>query len=213
MKVAILYFLIVLFPAIAFSNESDNEIYGLEGMWYDYESNVQIEIKRHPKGIRVREVQVHRKRGWDTYYNMGRGVFDNCDGRALIVLDRGILKWKISRYHRPIILERSIGRYNGYIDHFDTRNRANQSFYSYPSRNRINSFTGSWYCATHRLYLEIESYENGFRAKRPGKEWVYYEYYTNDYYRDNKGNSYYLRDGYLSWQSADGRDSYRFTRR
>lgn len=213
MKVAILCFLMGLFPAIAFSNLSDNEVYGLEGVWYDYVTDVHLEIKKHSKGIKVREVNVRRKKGWDTYYNMGRGVFDNCDGRALIVINRGLLKWKISRHQRPIILERSIGRNNGYFDHFDTRNRSNQSFYRNPSRNRISSFTGNWYCATHRLYLDIESYENGFRAKRPGKDWVYYEYDTNDYYRDNKGNSYYLRDGYLSWQSADGRDLYRFTRR
>lgn len=186
----------------------------IEGIWFDNRTDTQLEIDNHRKGIKVREITRFKKYRWDTYYSMGRGVFDNCDGSVIVVLDRGVIEWRQSRYRRPILLSRRYGQgdyyRNDYSDNAQNRYYENRPQYG---RNR-SDFNGDWYCADQRLYLEIREYNNGFRARRPNKEWVNYEIDRDGRYRDKNGNLYYFDEvDSLFWQSADNKRRFSFERR
>jgi hypothetical protein len=198
---------------MAFSLDSSSEN-RIEGVWYNDRTDTQLEIDDHRKGIKVREITRHKKYRWDTYYAMGRGVFDNCDGSVIIVLDRGVIEWRQSRYRRSIVLSRAnrYGNFNrdNYYDRDQSRSYNRQSNYG---RSK-SDYCGDWYCADQRLYLEIREYGDGFRARRPNKEWIYYELDRNGRYRDAKGNYYYFDDsGALSWGSADNNRRFSFSKR
>lgn len=218
MKSIIMYFVLAWIPITMTHASTSSDARYLEGLWYDYSTDTYLEIKDHRKGIKAREIYRNRKKGWDTYNRMGRGVFDNCDGRAIIVLDRGQIQWKTGRRGRGIILERAYqgrgraidyDRYNDQRRYGDTRYNSLSRSYSYS----CDQYLGNWYNADRRLYLEIIRYGNGFRARRPGNEWIYYERDQYNNYRDNRGNRYYFDNNELCWESSDRNDRYRFSKR
>lgn len=191
----------------------------LLGFWYEPGKNTQLEIRYHYDGIKVREIERNRRKGWDVYRYMGRGLYDNYDGRIIKVTDYNEIRWKKGRKRsRYLVKDRN---YN--------RSRYGRSYRSYPRydecapgsyrRDRYSSsydqtYTGSWYCDDENLYLEIERYGDGIRARRPRRAWVYYDGDRRSGYRDRKGNRYFFDDnGYLCWQSRDTRRIHRFRRR
>lgn len=189
------------------------DIHHLEGLWYDNRTDIQVEIDDHRKGVKVREITRYRKHKWDTYFSMGRGVYDNCNGSVLIVLDRGLIEWRPFRSRRSIFLNRvTRNRYNqdsqrwddhGWSYHTDARNRYSPSDYC-----------GDWYSARHREYLEIREFREGFRARRPGGDWVVYERDRDNRFSDRRGNIYYFDEsGSLCWQSRDGKRLINFRKR
>lgn len=180
------------------------------GLWYDDYSNTTLEIKRSGKHVKVRSIDYGRKRKWRKYYNMGRGVYDDCAGKAIIVQGRNRIKWRTSR-RRAVILS----RYDDY-GYSTNRNRSydNDDYYRSGTRSlERDRYCGEWYCDDRGLELRIESYRDGFRAQRPGDEWVYYNPYSDREYRDRKGNRYYFEGGDLVWSSRDNRRRFKFKKR
>ena len=103
MKAMSTVFLLALIPTFLFSfNSRGGELYGL---WYDNYTDTKVEIKHSRKGIRVKE---HGGwfRKWRTYNYMGRGLYDDCDGRVIVVLGHNRIEWRKRRRGRPIILTR-----------------------------------------------------------------------------------------------------------
>lgn len=192
----------------------------LIGYWYEPSNDTELEIKYHRKGIKVREVTRGRRRGWDVYHDKGRGLFDNCDGRTINVTRYGDIRWKKSRWRRSVYLVKEDyrdRRYRG--DRRYSRNRGLQcgptGYDRYDDYDRYKrDYSGSWYCADERLYLDVELYGAGIRARRPNREWVYYNGDRSRGYSDRSGNRYFFDDdGYLCWQSRDRRRTHRFSRR
>ena len=214
MKALCTFFLLALIPTFLFSNYSRSG--DLHGLWYDNYTNTEIEIKHSRKGIRVKE-RGGWFRKWRTYNYMGRGLYDDCDGRVIVVLGRNRIEWRHGRRGRRVVLT----RYDdyGYNDYRPNNNYNND--WSYDQRDRRGrgrsgrfgprDYTGNWFCQDRGLNLTIQLSGNGFRA-RSGRDWVYYEPYR-DHYRDRRGNRYYLNDRGLTWQSRDGRKELRFGRR
>lgn len=212
MKVLRLFMLLALIPTFTFASSSSGaELYGL---WYDNYSDTRLEIKHTRRGIKVKHHGGLFPR-WHTYNFMGRGLYDDCDGKVIIVRGYDQIEWRKGR-RRSIVLSRYADRgyrdrpYDRYNDGYSTnRNRSyDRSYDRRPSRDR---YYGSWYNSDRGFNLSIEAFGAGFRA-RFGKDWTYYEPYQ-DHYRDRRGNRYYIEDRYLSWRSFDGRKRLRFRRR
>lgn len=189
----------------AFSNSESSAT--LWGNYYDPYSNTEILIKDHRRGIRVR---VNGRR-WRTYNYMGRGIYDDCNGRVIQNLGYGDIKYIIGRRRNTIILSRSSNnRFNDYRPsrYSNYNNRGNQ-FGSYA----VDRFCGSWGCSDPGITLRIEAYGNGFRARNNAEAWVYYDRYQDGSYRDRRGNRYYFDNQDLCWSSNRGNRIIRFRRR
>lgn len=183
------------------------EIYGV---WHDYYTDTKIEIKPAYKGIKVKQHGGFLRR-WRTYNHMGRGVYDDCDGRVIVVLDYDRIKWKRRDHRRPIELSRYGGygyrdsgrrNYNGYNTGYGRGANTNYG---------LNDFCGEWECHDTGVRLSISPHGNGFRAYANNR-WSYYEPYK-DYYRDRRGNRYYFDDGELCWSSYRDNGRRRFRKR
>ncbi len=175
-----------------------NSYRSIEGYWYDEFDAPRLEVRRRRNNLQAREISISgRASKWRTYYHMGSGVFDDCAGRAFYALDSHRIQWRRNR-NRPIVLSRGSAIY-GY-----GRTLA--------PRLSIN-IGGTWYCGDHNLYLDIEPFGNGYRARQPRGVWTYYDRYSDNEFRDNRGNIYYYDDGVLHWQSRDGRRVYSFRKR
>lgn len=203
----------------------------LHGLWYDVYSGIQLEIKHHRKGIKAREIRNYRnKKKWRTFYRMGRGVFDDCDGRVIIANGYGEITYRTGRRRSyRLTRERDYG-YDAY-DYRRNERWYDRDYDDYGSiygdydrdrrrgrdrdrwLNNRDRYCGDWHCSDHDLYLQIEAYRDGFRARRRGGGWTYYNPWRNGQYRDRRGNTYYFDDGYLTWQSRDRKRRFRFKKR
>ncbi len=220
MKAWITFFLLAWIPTLLLSSNSlSHELYGV---WYDDYSNTKLEIKHSRKGIKVKSHAgwFHK---WRTYNYMGRGLYDDCDGRVIVVLGQNRIEWRKGYRRSPILLKRyhDYDRYN-YRDGYDYQGDYGNRGYDYRndrSNNRNyqqsgygrDAYSGDWYCSDHKLNLRIELSGSGLRA-RSGNKWTYYEPY-DDHYRDKRGNRYYLDNRDLSWHSFDGKKRLKFGRR
>ena len=187
------------------SYDAKAEIFGL---WYDYYTDTKIEIKPSRNGVKVKHHGGFLRK-WRTYNYMGRGVYDDCNGRVIVVLNYDRIRWKTGNYRRSVELTR-FNEY-GYRDR-RSRNFRNDRFdYDYGRRgygNALDAYCGEWSCNATGVNLRISAYGNGFRAYANNR-WSYYEPYQ-DYYRDRRGNRYYFDNGELCWQDYRGRDRRRF---
>ena len=214
MKAISTIILLALIPTFLFSSNSrGGELFGL---WYDAYTDTRIEIKHVRKGIRVKEHGGLFRR-WRTYNYMGRGLYDDCDGRVIVVLGPNRIEWSKGRRDRRIVLSRydDFGYYDydrgrGYYDDW-SYDRGDRRRNTRSGRYGRNAYAGDWFCQDHGISLTIQLSGNGFRAGARGN-WVYYEPF-GDHYRDRRGNRYYLNDRELTWRSFDGRRSMRFGRR
>jgi len=211
-----LIILLALIPTFLLSSDSRGE--ELYGVWYDNYSDTKLEIKHTRRGIKVKHHGGLFSR-WRTYNYMGRGLYDDCNGKVIISRGYDQIEWRKGR-RRSIVLS----RYNDYnrgdsyhsFDSYDNReyptSRSRSYGRSYPTTYRRDNYCGAWYNSDRGYSLSIEAYGGrGFRA-RLNNVWTYYEPY-NDHYRDRRGNRYYINDGYLSWRSYDGRRKIRFRKR
>ncbi len=216
MKNAWILFCLALIPTnlVLADHLLDHNLYGL---WYDAYSDTHLEIKDHRRGLKARRIVHGRKKKWRTYYGMGRGVFDDCDGRTLIVLGPNRIEWRQGR-RNTIIFRRSRGslfdsrRYRGNDRYYDE----SRSDYGYRDWNRRfrDDYCGEWYCEDYGLRLHIESYRDGFRARRHGRDgWTYYSPYGRNGFRDNRGNRYYFDGDDLIWSSGRDRRHLRFRKK
>ncbi len=211
MRAFLLFVLLAWIPThLLIGAESSRHI---EGVWYDYDTGVRVEIKDHRKGIKVKVKNGHFRRGWNTYFSMGRGVYDDCVGSALVVIDRHTLKWVRGRHRRPVYLERGrehrSWRQGGYTDRY-YRDRVPYDRHRFDRRQRLS---GGWFCSERGLSLDIELNDRGFRAREPRGTWIYYDRIGDDLYRDNRGNAYRVYGDQIEWQSNDGRRKFRFSKR
>lgn len=207
MRTNLLYLLFVLAPTEILPAEYN--FVHLEGYWEDVDGHIQIEIQDHRKGIKVRELDHRYKSKWRTYNDMGRGVYDDCDGNVLILSSRGELKWKRSFDRRPVYLVRQGYSYRNSRD-YDRAPISNSRYDRYSNSSR---YAGNWYCDQFGLDLEISLYGNGFRARNADRDWVYYDRYEDNDYRDKHGNRYCFEEGNLVWCSSDGKRRFRFNKR
>lgn len=208
MKAYKITLLLALIPTFLFSFDTSYD--DLRGYWLDDYRDTRLEIQQTRTGIRVIE------RGglfpkWRRYDYVGRGVFDDYNGR--IIIKRGYNQIEYRRGRRGSIAlyrdgyrPRSYG--NGYSGY--SRDYRNPSVRSYGRSRGIDRYFGRWYDRGRGINLRIEAYGQGFRA-RYGNTWTYYTPYR-DYYRDQRGNRYYFDDDYLCWDSYDGRRRLRFRR-
>ncbi len=204
-----LVFLLALIPTLLQSSETRGE--ELYGLWYDNYSNTKLEIKYTRKGIKVKHHGGLFSR-WRTYNYMGRGLYDDCDGKVIISRGYDQIEWRKGR-RRSILLSRynDYGRYDNYDRDYST-SRSRSYNPSYNSSYRRNQYYGDWYNNDRGLNLRVEAFGGrGFRVRFDNR-WTYYEPYR-DHYRDRRGNRYYLNDRYLSWRSHDGKRRLRFRRR
>lgn len=205
-----LVFLLALIPTLLHSSEDTRgkELYGL---WYDNYSNTKLEINYTRRGIKVK--QHGRLFGrWRTYSYVGRGLYDDYDGRVIVSRGYNQIEWRTGRNRRLVL-----SRYNSYdrYDNYDRGYTTSRSRSYNPSYNSLYSrdqYCGTWYNNDRGYNLRVEAYGGrGFRV-RFDNQWSYYEPYK-DHYRDRRGNRYYLKDKYLTWRSNDGKRSLRFRRR
>lgn len=211
MKYLTFLVLLALMPTnlLSSSAKSSNNIHGL---WVDHYSDTKLQIKHHRKGIKVRRIIYGKKKKWRTYYRMGRGVYDDCKGKAIIAMGRNRIEWRKGRRNYAVL-----SRYDDYGYRNDYGNRYDYDYYDrrgYRGYNGgISRFFGDWYCADYGLELNIQSYRDGFRARRPGGDWTYYNRYNDREYRDRRGNSYYFDGDRLIWESRDRRRKFKFSKR
>jgi len=219
MKTLQLTLLLALIPTFLFcSDRGYDELYGF---WYDDYTNTTLEIKHTRKGIKVKEHGGWFPK-WRRYNAMGRGVFDDCDGRVIIKRGYNQIEYRKGRRRSTVLYREGRDRGRGYRDR-DYRDREYgygddryDDGYRYPSvrsygRTRsADRYCGSWSNRDRRISLSIEAFGRGFRA-RYGNDWTYYTPYR-DHYRDRRGNRYYFDDDYLCWDSYDGKRRLRFRR-
>jgi len=220
MRQYLLYFTLALIPTVLSSSPiTPKSYYFIEGTWYDDYTNTQLEIRNHRRGIKVRR----NGRKWKTFNDMGRGVFDDCKGSAIVMLRSGEIKYRRKR-KRPIYMSRynSYGRgdYNrgGY-----GRDRYDRDDYYGQGRSRRDrdrsrgnngyrdKYCGQWYCNDRGINLTIETYgSEGIRARIGNDDWSYYDDYRNNRFFNNRGNGYYFDNDVLIWSSRNGRRKLRF---
>ncbi len=169
-----LVILLALVPTLLLSSDSRGE--ELYGLWYDDYSDTKLEIKHTRKGIKVKHHGGLFSR-WRTYNYMGRGLYDDCDGKVIILRGYDQIEWRKGR-RRSIVLSRygDYGGYNRYRDrdYYPTsRSRSYDRNYRRPITR--NSYYGNWYNNDRGFNLSIESYgRRGFRAWFDNR-WTYYE--------------------------------------
>ena len=205
MRLLYAFVLLSLIPTLLSSMDAQRG--DLHGFWYDDYSGKKIEIKHTRKGIEVKSHGGWFNR-WRRYNYMGRGLYDDCNGRVLLLLGPNRIEWR-DRGNPPIVLYRyrDYGYGDPYYDDYSYGHRGRNDRRNNRRYGR-DAYQGSWYCSDRRLSLNIEIYGNGIRA-RSGNGWVYYEPY-NDHFRDRRGNRYYLDNRDLTWQSYDGKRRLKF---
>ncbi|MEL6390415.1 MAG: hypothetical protein AAFQ02_09645, partial [Bacteroidota bacterium] len=190
--------------------------YYIEGLWVDDYGDFTLEIRERRRSIRVR---IDGRR-WRSYNKMGRGVFDDCAGSVIVLLDNGSLRFKPrNRRTRLLFREgRSFGR-----DRFSPgRNGFDSPFGYNDGRSGLRSnrsgarfcdpFAGNWFCDDRGLSLTVEVYGTDIRARRRGGRWTYYTNYNDRYFVDRRGNRCFFDGNDLVWSSRDRRQRYRFRR-
>jgi len=123
-----------------------------------------------------------------------RGVYDDYNGRVIINLGRGQIKYVRGNSRNALVLSRRQRSFN--------RNRS--GFNSFRG-NRSGRFDVRPYCGTWTSYgsggrLFIEAHGSGFRARRDGS------------FRDRRGNRYFFDNRNLIWSSRSGKRRVRFRR-
>ena len=218
MKHAIFYLLLAILPGNLLSTTDYS--HRLSGLWANRYGDITLEIKSWRKGIKVRQRSAYDKGKWRKYYRMGYGVFDDCKGRVVIVERRGLITWRNNRRGRSIRLHRYDDFNRGYGDDRFRRSRDRYDYESSSRSNRsrrsdyyTNDYIGNWYCSERDLDLEIIVYGTGFRARRPRGDWIYYDRVSNNRYHDRNGNSYYMDNGELYWESSNRRNRLKFSKR
>lgn len=207
MKVLKLIYLLALIPTFLFSSSTRGE--ELYGLWYDDYSDTKLEIKHTRKGIKVKHHGGWFSK-WRTYNYMGRGLYDDCDGKVIIVRGYDRIEWRKGR-RRSVTLT----RYNDYGGY--DRYRDDRDYYSSKRSGNSNrtygrdQYCGDWYCDDRGFNLSIESYGNGFRARFDNK-WSYYEPY-DDHFRDRRGNRYTIDNNNLTWRSYNGKKRLKFRKK
>lgn len=205
-----LVFLLALIPTLLHSSEDTRgeELYGL---WYDNYSNTKLEIQYNRRGIRVKQLGGLFSR-WRNYSYVGRGLYDDYNGRVIVARGYDRIEWRSGR-NRRVVLSRydSYGRHDNYDRGYTTsRNRSYSP--SYNTSYGREQYCGSWYNNDRGYNLRVEAYGGrGFRVRFDNR-WTYYEPYQ-DHYRDRRGNRYYLNNRSLSWRSHDGKRRLQFRRR
>ncbi len=207
MRQIIRLLLIVILPTGLYSSNTSDYLSRVSGVYFDRYSDTEILIKPHRKGIKAK---VNGSK-WRTYNYRGQGLYDDCNGRLIFDLGYGQIQYQRRNRRSLITLEQYGGngdRYSSDRDRYSQRSYRRSNSY----RSGIDRFRGSWQNTNRRLSLSIELFGNGFRARRPNEEWVYYDRYNDSEYRDRKGNRCYFEGNDLIWGARDGRRSLRFRR-
>lgn len=205
MKQFYVLFLLAVIPATTLISSSARR--DLSGIWTDRYSGIQLEIRHVRKGIKVRVRSYRGKRHWRTYYSMGRGIYDDCRGNYIYAAGRNQIEWRSQFKRRSLILRRHRG------SHYTPYDSRGEYWTGGPSYER-DDYLGDWYCSDYGLNLEIRTYQSGFRARRRGGDWIYYDREDNgNRFRDDRNNAYTFEGDNLIWRSRDGRRSYRFKRK
>jgi len=199
--------LIVILPTGLFSLSNADHISRISGIYFDGYSDTEIIIKSHRNGIRAK---VNGSK-WRTYNYRGKGLYDDCNGRLIFDIGYGAIQYQRRNRSALITLEQFGRRTDGYTygrDDYRPNSYSNSRSY----RSEIDRYRGNWHNSRQGLSLSIELYGNGFRARRPNEEWVYYDRYNDREYRDRRGNKCYFDGNELIWGARDGRRSFRFRR-
>lgn len=212
MKVLYLYLLLALIPTKTLFSITTNQSRNLNGVWVDSYSDVVVEIKSHRKGLKIRQIKRFKKTKWKTYYKLGYSTFDDCDGRSIVIIGRNRIRWNKGRF-KEFVLKRERLNTHYYNQRNSNRGRDRRSDYNNRSFGYHQDYEGQWYCPEQRLYLDIEYFNGGFRARRPNKEWNYYEPDRRGNYHDRNGNTYFYENDRLCWTSNDRDKTLRFSRR
>ncbi|MFT4565312.1 MAG: hypothetical protein ACI9FN_000265 [Saprospiraceae bacterium] len=207
MRQIIQFLLIVILPTGLYSSKTSDYLSRVSGVYFDRYSDTEILIKPHRKGIKAK---VNGSK-WRTYNYRGQGLYDDCNGRLIFDIGYGQIQYQRRSRRNLITLEQYGGNEDRY---FYDRDRDSQRAYGRSSsyRSGIDRFRGSWQSTNRGLSLSIELFGKGFRARRPNQEWVYYDRYNNNEYRDRSGNRCYFEGNDLIWGARDGRRSFRFRR-
>ena len=221
MKVLKITLLLALIPTFLLCAESVSD--DLYGYWYDDYTNTTLEIKNSERGLRVKQHGGLLPR-WRDYKYLGRGVFDDYDGR--VIVSRGYDQIEYRNGNRPSIqLYRNTGSNTSYgSDNYGYQSDSyDGNSYDYNAYNTgyddytagppygVDAYCGRWSSYSRGYNIRIQPYRRGFRV-RYGNTWSYYTPYRN-YFRDRRGNRYYFQGRSLRWRSYDGRSSRRYRRR
>jgi hypothetical protein len=214
MKALYTFFAILMLPLTGINAERPGTY--LEGLWLDDYSNTKIEIKSTRRGIKVKEYRGFFRK-WRTYVYRRDGVFDDCNGRLIIKRGYDEIEWR-QGYGKKSYLNRydqyGYGRssnrdydYNNYNGRSQGRTYG-RSQSKYSTRDR---YCGDWYCDDQGYSLSVEPYGSGFRASF-NNQWSYYEPYKG-YYKDYRGNRYYIEDDYLIYRGVKNNRRLKFRKR
>jgi len=204
MRQLIFFLLVVALPTALFSSiniDASASSY-LNGNYYDSYSGTAISISAHRRGINA---QINN-RGWRAFNHIGNGVYDDYNGRVIINLGRGQIKYVRGNSRNALVLSRRQRSFN--------RNRS--GFNSFRG-NRSGRFDVRPYCGTWTSYgsggrLFIEAHGSGFRARNNRGAWSYYSRHRDGSFRDRRGNRYFFDNRNLIWSSRSGKRRVRFRR-
>ena len=178
MKITIMLALIPTFLLCADSVSKD-----LYGYWFDEYSNTTLEITNSQKGLRVKQHGGLFPK-WREYKYLGRGVFDDYDGRVIISRGYNQIEYRNGKRGSVQLYRDSHSSYGSdsyggdyYDDDSYSSNTYDQgtsdsygSYNTYASGDQycapVSAYCGSWNSYDRGGYgIRIERYRSGFRAR------------------------------------------------
>jgi len=205
MRRLIFFLLVVALPTALFSITSSRDATTssyLNGNYYDSYSGTTINISAKRRGISAR---INNRR-WRTFNHRGNGVYDDCNGRVIVNLGNGNIRYVRGNSRNALVLSRTRRAYA------QGRSGFNSYGSNYSTRYNVSPYCGSWtsYNSAGRLF--IESYGTGFRARNNRGSWSYYSGHRDGSFRDRRGNRFFFDNRNLIWSSASGKRRTRFRR-
>lgn len=203
MRQLIFFLLVVALPTALFGTNSDASSSSyLNGNYYDSYTGTAISITTHRRGISARI----NNRGWRTFNRRGNGVYDDYNGRVIVRLGNGNIRYVQGNSRNALVLSR---RQRGF-----SQNRSGFNSYgnSRSIRYNVSPYCGSWTSFNSGGRLFIEAHGSGFRARNNRGSWSYYSGHRDGSFRDRSGNRFFFNNRNLIWSSASGRRRTSFRR-
>ena len=207
-------FYFALLATLPFTSSFGNNYssFNLNGLWENVYTSQTVHIKKTRKGLKMRS---NRWGSWQRFDKVGYGLYDDCYGTTIRLLnDYTLIVKSKHRHRRSKFVKRGYrqynnsgygngyGQYNGYNDYGYNNGYGNSGYgYSgYSAKQARKKIKGSWINRNNTVKLKIKSTDNGIKVKRVyyGGDWYYY---TQDAYQSNRfvdydGNAYVLLNDY-----------------
>ncbi len=188
-----LFILLALIPTTFSVAAEAIMAYKISGLWTDSHNTVTFEIIKKGENLYLRDVASRFAYRGRLFYHRGRGLYEDCTGRSLLVDSYSRITYRIHdrRHKRSFILYKRNG---------SNRRGYSGSSYSYKgSKSYGSGINGSWYCPQHNFTIFIEPFQEGLRVKRQNQSWHYYTLGRDNRYFDERGNYYQLTNDQLRY--------------